>query len=188
MHVATSELPEVLVIDPKVFGDDRGFFMETWSAERYATHGVPPQFLQDNLSRSVQGVLRGLHLQHPNGQGKLVHVLDGEVFDVAVDVRIGSPTWGRWVGYTLSSANKRQLYIPPGFAHGFCVTSPHALFAYKVTETYRPESEVGVRWDDPALGITWPIAAPALSAKDAALPLLADIPPSRLPQYQGVGR
>lgn len=188
MHVAKSELPEVLVIDPKVFGDDRGFFLETRSAERYAAHGVPRRFLQDNMSRSVQGVLRGLHLQHPNGQGKLVQVLDGEVFDVAVDVRVGSPTWGRWVGYTLSSANKRQLFLPPGFAHGFCVTSPQVLFAYKVTEIYQPQSEVGVRWDDPALGIAWPLAAPTLSAKDAALPRLAEIPPSRLPQYRGAER
>jgi dTDP-4-dehydrorhamnose 3,5-epimerase len=186
MNVTSSDIPDVLVIDPKVFGDERGFFVETWSASRYEQAGVPANFVQDNLSRSARGVLRGLHLQHPRGQGKLVQVVEGEVFDVAVDVRLGSPTRGRWVGYTLSGTNKRQLYVPPGFAHGFCVVSPYALFAYKVTEVYRPEAEIGVRWNDPSIGVPWPIDTPTLSPKDAALPLLADIPESRLPTYPGV--
>jgi dTDP-4-dehydrorhamnose 3,5-epimerase len=185
MKVTASKLPEVLVIDPQVFGDQRGYFFESWSADRYAAHGVPRHFVQDNISRSEQGVLRGLHLQQPGGQGKLVLVLEGEVFDVVVDLRVGSPTWGKWVGYVLSAANKRQLYIPPGFAHGFCVTSDHALFAYKVTDNYQPQNELSVRWDDPTLAIDWPTQSPKVSAKDAAALLLADIPIARLPRYEG---
>lgn len=187
MKVTLAEIPGVVVIDPRVFGDERGFFVETWSAHRYADAGIPAGFVQDNLSRSAQGVLRGLHLQHPRGQGKLVQVIEGEVFDVAVDVRVGSPTMGRWVGYTLSGANKRQVYVPPGFAHGFCVVSAYALFSYKCTETYLPESELGVRWNDPAIAVAWPIDAPILSSKDAALPLLGDIPESRLPSFADAG-
>jgi dTDP-4-dehydrorhamnose 3,5-epimerase len=136
------------------------------------------------MSRSVRGTLRGLHLQHPNGQGKLVYVIEGEVFDVAVDVRVGSPTFGRWFGIALSGRNKRQVYIPPGFAHGFCVTSEYALFAYKCTETYRPETELGILWNDPAIGVRWPTNATVLSEKDRAYPPLADIPQSRLPPYE----
>ena len=183
MRVTRADIPDVVVIDPRVFGDERGFFVETWSARRYAEHGVAPTFVQDNLSKSARGVLRGLHLQHPHGQGKLVQVLEGEVFDVAVDVRVGSTTFGRWVGYHLSGANKRQLYIPPGFAHGFGVISPHAVFSYKCTELYAPEAELGVRWDDPAIGIAWPMDSPSLSPKDAALPLLSDIAESKLPRF-----
>jgi dTDP-4-dehydrorhamnose 3,5-epimerase len=184
VQVSPAEIPAIRVIDPRVFGDERGFFLETWSSRRYAEAGLPAGFVQDNLSRSARGVVRGLHLQHPNGQGKLVYVLEGEVFDVAVDVRVGSPTFGRWVGFVLSAKNKRQLYIPPGFAHGFCVTSEFALFAYKCTEIYRPDTEIGVLWSDPAIGIAWPVGNPVLSDKDRAYPTLAEIPKTRLPSYE----
>lgn len=177
-------LPDVLVIDPVVFGDARGYFLEAWNHERYATCGIPQGFVQDNVSRSAQGVLRGLHLQHPFGQGKLIHVLEGEVFDVAVDVRVGSPTFGRWVGERLSGENHRQFFIPPGFAHGFCVVSPYALVSYKVTERYHPETEIGLAWNDPALGIEWPDTRPLLSERDAAAPRLADVALARLPRFE----
>ncbi|MGE3885940.1 MAG: dTDP-4-dehydrorhamnose 3,5-epimerase [Vicinamibacterales bacterium] len=177
-------LPDVLVIDPVVFGDHRGYFLEVWSREHYRGLGLPAAFAQDNVSRSDRGVLRGLHLQHPFAQGKLVHVLDGEIFDVAVDVRVASPTFGRWVGERLSGRNHRQLYIPPGFAHGFCVLSASALVAYKATEPYHPEAELGIAWNDPALNIDWPLAVPVLSPKDAAAPRLADVPLARLPRFE----
>jgi dTDP-4-dehydrorhamnose 3,5-epimerase len=183
MQVTKTDIPDVLVVDPRVFGDDRGFFLETYSSARYAEAGIPASFVQDNLSRSARGVLRGLHMQHPSGQGKLVHVLEGEVFDVAVDVRVGSPTFRRWVGFLLSAQNKRQLYIPPGFAHGFCVTSETALFAYKCTELYHPEHELGILWNDPDIGIPWPVQDPVLSGKDRVYPRLAEVPESRLPRY-----
>ena len=183
MEVTTTPLPGVLLIAPKVFGDDRGFFVETWQAERYAEIGLPP-FVQDNLSRSARGVLRGLHFQEPEAQGKLVQVLEGEVFDVAVDIRRGSPTFGQWHGVTLSAQNKHQFYVPAGFAHGFMVTSEHALFAYKCTALYRPQFDHSLRWDDPAIGITWPGETPALSGKDAAAPLLAEIPEAELPSIE----
>ena len=183
MKVTPTELPEVLLVEPRVFGDARGFFLETFQAERYATAGIPGHFVQDNLSRSAKGTLRGLHFQEPRAQGKLVLVLHGAVWDVAVDVRRGSPRFGRWVGLELSEENRRQLWIPPGFAHGFCVVSDTADFFYKCTELYAPETERVVRWDDPALGIRWPIAAPLLSAKDRAAPTLADAPV--LPVYRG---
>lgn len=183
MQVLPSALPEVLRIEPSVFGDPRGYFFETWQRERYAGVGLPRDFVQDNVSRSQRGILRGLHLQEPYAQGKLVQVLDGEVFDVAVDVRVGSPTFGRWVGEVLSSDNHVQLYVPPGFAHGFCVTSESALLSYKCTELYHPETEVSVAWNDPALGITWPVKDPVLSKKDAAARPLAEIPRDRLPRY-----
>lgn len=182
MNVTETPLPGVLVIEPKVFGDDRGFFMETWQAERYEQAGLPP-FVQDNLSRSARGVLRGLHYQEPVAQGKLVSVLDGEVFDVAVDIRHGSPTFGQWHGVTLSAGNKRQFWVPAGFAHGFVVTSESALFAYKVSAPYRPEYDHSLRWDDPALGIAWPVEQPTLSGKDSSAPTLAGIPVEELPQY-----
>jgi dTDP-4-dehydrorhamnose 3,5-epimerase len=181
LQVSSTAIPEVLVIDPTVFGDPRGYFLEVWHQERYARLGLPRDFVQDNVSRSSGGILRGLHLQHPFGQGKLVHVLEGEIFDVAVDVRVGSPTFGQWVGEELSGDNHRQLYVPPGFAHGFCVTSPYALVSYKVTELYHPETELSIAWNDPALGIRWPIEAPSLSAKDASAPRLRDLPSTRLP-------
>lgn len=183
MQVQQTSLPGVMLIEPAVFGDARGFFFESWHAERYAQAGVAHAFVQDNISRSQRGILRGLHLQNPFAQGKLVYVLEGEVFDVAVDTRLGSPTFGKWTGHVLSSENKRQLYIPPGFAHGFCVTSEAALFAYKCTELYHPETEISVAWNDPALGIDWPIHSPALSAKDQKAVPLAEIPKERLPRY-----
>ena len=183
MQITETNLAEVKLIEPKVYGDSRGFFMETWNQARYAEIGLPERFVQDNLSFSRRGVLRGLHFQNPNGQGKLVYVLQGEVFDVALDVRLGSPTFGQVASAILSSDNKRQFYIPPGFAHGFCVTSETALFAYKCTEFYDPKAEASLLWNDPALGIDWPVDAPELSAKDAAAPTLADFPRARLPVY-----
>jgi len=185
VNVLPTDLPGVVVIEPRVHGDARGYFLESWHRERYRDAGLPEAWVQDNLSRSARGVLRGLHLQSPEPQGKLVSVLDGEVFDVAVDVRWGSPAFGRWTGVALSSENHRQLYVPEGFAHGFLVLSDRALFAYKCTRPYVPSAEVGVIWDDPDIGIAWPIEAPSLSAKDAALPRLRDIPPERLIPYDG---
>jgi len=184
MKITPMSLPEVLLVEPQRFGDARGYFMETWRQERYQAAGINQPFVQDNLSRSVRGILRGLHLQNPNAQGKLVYVLEGEVFDVAVDVRVGSPHFGQWTGAVLSSEDHRQLWIPPGFAHGFCVTSATALFAYKCTAPYSAADEVGVLWNDPALAIPWPVATPQLSAKDGALPRLADIDKVRLPRYR----
>ncbi len=183
MKVIETELPEVLLIEPKVFGDARGFFMETWSRSRYADAGIPVDFVQDNVSFSQRGVLRGLHFQNPDTQGKLVYVLRGAVFDVAVDIRVGSPHFGRWVGVSLSADNKCQLYIPPGFAHGFCVTSDEVLFAYKCTDSYNPAAEGTVRWDDPDIGIAWPVSAAQVSDKDRRGSLLKDWPRQRLPQY-----
>jgi len=185
MKVIETRLPGVMIIEPKVFGDTRGFFMETWNQTRYSEQGLPGVFVQDNLSFSSKGVLRGLHFQNPNGQGKLVYVLQGQVFDVAVDIRVGSPTFGESVGVSLSSENKRQFYIPAGFAHGFCVTSETVLFAYKCTEMYQPQSEHGVNWLDPDLGIQWPIEKPLLSKKDLINPRLKDIEQSLLPLYHG---
>ncbi len=185
MNVIETGLPGVLIIEPKVFGDERGFFMESWNGRRYAEVGLPDNFVQDNVSFSQRGVLRGLHYQHPHGQGKLVGALRGEVFDVAVDVRRGSPTFGSWMGEYLSSANHRQLYIPPGFAHGFLVTSEEALFAYKCTEYYHPESERSIRWNDPGIGIQWPIDGPVLSLKDDVARMLDAMPDEFLPTYAG---
>jgi dTDP-4-dehydrorhamnose 3,5-epimerase len=184
MDVTPLALPEVLLIAPPVFGDERGFFKETFHAQRYAQLGMSLPFVQDNLSRSRRGTLRGLHLQHPHGQGKLVSVVEGEVYDVAVDVRLGSPSFGRWVGVTLSGGNHLQVYVPPGFAHGFCVTSDYALFAYKCTDFYHPESELGVAFDDPALAIAWPAEQPLVGDKDRKNPRLADIDAARLPRYE----
>jgi dTDP-4-dehydrorhamnose 3,5-epimerase len=184
MRVEHTAIRSVLVIDPEVFGDARGYFHETWHRERYCGHGVPRDFVQDNVSRSQRGILRGLHLQEPFGQGKLVQVLQGEVFDVAVDVRFGSPTFGRWVGESLSEHNHRQLYIPPGFAHGFCVVSESALLSYKCTELYHPETELSVAWNDPELAIAWPVKDPVLSKKDTAAHPLREIPQGRLPRYR----
>lgn len=186
MKVERTKLQGVVIIEPDVFADPRGFFLETWALQRYSDAGLPQVYVQDNLSRSDRGIVRGLHLQHPFGQGKLVQVMFGEVFDVAVDVRVGSPTFGQWVGTTLSGSNHRQVYIPPGFAHGFCVTSEQALFSYKCTEAYHRESELGVAWDDPGLGIEWPVSDPQLSAKDAQFPRLAEIPKDRLPHWHEV--
>ena len=185
MKTTPMNLPEVLLVEPKRFGDDRGYFLETFHKERYAAAGMQLNFVQDNLSKSARGILRGIHLQHPNSQGKLVYVLAGEVFDVAVDVRVGSPNFGKWTGAALASEDHRQLWIPPGFAHGFCVTSETALFAYKCTAPYSAADEIGVLWNDPALSIPWPVGAPRLSAKDGVLPRLADIDKARLPRFGG---
>ncbi len=184
MNVVETPLPGLILIEPKVFGDDRGFFLESYNEERYAEAGIVERFVQDNLSLSARGVLRGLHYQLPTLQGKLVTVLDGEVFDVAVDIRRGSPQFGKWHAVHLSAANKRQLYVPPGFAHGFVVLSDTALFSYKCTAPYRPMEEGSIRWDDPDLGIAWPIDAPTLSAKDAAAPRLDEVPLERLPSCE----
>lgn len=178
--IVETPLPGLLVIEPEVFGDDRGFFLETYEKRRYGDVGISEEFVQDNLSFSRHGVLRGLHFQNPNGQGKLVYVLQGEVFDVAVDIRVGSPTFGRWHGVTLSGENKRQLWVPVGFAHGFCVTGDTALFVYKCTDYYAPQSEVTIRWDDPAIGIDWPLKDPELSEKDARGFLFKEIDDSLL--------
>jgi len=184
MNVLETNLPGALVFEPKVFGDERGFFMETWRADRYEEAGLPKDFVQDNLSFSRRGVLRGLHFQNPDQQGKLVYVLQGEVYDVAVDLRVGSPTFGEWTAVTLSAKNKRQFYVPEGFAHGFLVTSDAALFAYKCTAKYNAEAEAGVLWNDPQIGIEWPVETPVLSERDLAAPPLAKMPVDRLPLYE----
>ncbi len=181
MIVTPTELPGVVILQPKLFGDSRGFLLEIWNEARYAEAGLTEQFVQDNLSSSVRGVLRGLHFQHPGAQGKLVSVLQGEVFDVAVDVRRGSSSFGRWTGVVLSADNRQQMYIPAGFAHGFQVMSDDALFSYKCTAYYRPETEVTVSWDDPDIGIAWPIENPVLSAKDRSGYRLKDLPLDRQP-------
>jgi dTDP-4-dehydrorhamnose 3,5-epimerase len=184
MNVIETELPGVVIIEPRVFRDERGYFLETWNEATYAAAGLDLRFVQDNLSCSTRHVLRGLHYQEPYPQGKLVSVVAGEVYDVAVDIRTGSPTFGRWVGVTLSSENQRRLYIPEGYAHGFVVTSDSAIFAYKCTEGYRPDCDAGIRWDDPTIAIDWPVSDPVVSPKDAAAPLLANVPVDRLPTYQ----
>lgn len=166
MNVSELDVQGVLLIEPRVFADDRGFFMETYNAERYASLGIDRSFVQDNLSRSRRGVLRGIHLQHPHAQAKLVSVLEGEVYDVAVDVRPGSPTFGRWCGEYLSTQNKRQLFIPAGVGHGFIVTSESALFHYKCSDFYHPECERTLRWDDPQFDIRWPLEPDEVSLKD----------------------
>ena len=175
MNVLETALPGVLVLEPKVFGDARGFFMESWNAKTFADLGLTLPFVQDNHSRSAKGVLRGLHYQLNDPQGKLVRVVSGAVFDVAVDLRRASPHFGKWVGYELSAANQRMMWVPPGFGHGFVVLSESADFLYKTTAYYAPQWDRGVRWDDPDIGVQWPLdAPPLLSAKDQAAPLLKD--------------
>jgi dTDP-4-dehydrorhamnose 3,5-epimerase len=176
MQIHTTEIPDLLIIDPKVFGDDRGFFYESFNARRFAElTGITDNFVQDNHSKSVKNVLRGLHYQIKQPQGKLVRVVAGEVFDVAVDIRKSSPSFGQWLGLTLSAENKRQLWIPEGFAHGFVVTSASAEFVYKTTDYWAPEHERSILWNDPSIGIRWPIdAEPVLSGKDFAGKLLKD--------------
>jgi dTDP-4-dehydrorhamnose 3,5-epimerase len=183
MKVTETTLPGVLLIEPRVFGDARGWFIETFHAARYREAGIPADFVQDNVSRSARGVLRGLHFQNPNLQGKLVQVLEGEVFDVAVDIRVGSPSFGRWVGATLSADNHHQLWIPEGFAHGFCVLSEHALFSYKCTAPYDAAADGGIRWDDPDIAVAWPVASPNVSDKDRAAPRLCELSEQRLPRF-----
>lgn len=169
MKVLPSALPDVLIVEPRVFGDERGFFFESYNRRALAEAGLDAEFVQDNQSRSLRGVLRGLHYQVERAQGKLVRVIDGEVFDVAVDIRKSSPTFGRWMGISLSAQNKRMLWIPPGYAHGFLVLSDSADFLYKTTDYWYPEHERSLLWNDPAIGIEWPLAgAPMLAAKDIA--------------------
>ncbi|WP_257455746.1 dTDP-4-dehydrorhamnose 3,5-epimerase [Archangium lipolyticum] len=182
MKVLETELPGVLLLEPRAFEDARGVFMEVFHAGRYAEVGIRAAFVQDNLSRSVKGTLRGLHFQEPHGQGKLVQVLSGTVYDVVVDIRRGSPAFGRWLGLELSAENRRQLWIPPGFAHGFCVLSERADFFYKCTDVYVPTADRGLLWNDPDLAIPWPVTSPLLSPKDAAAPRLKDAPV--LPLYE----
>jgi dTDP-4-dehydrorhamnose 3,5-epimerase len=181
MNVKETKLPGVLVLEPDVFSDERGFFLETWNSTRYEKAGIKGPFVQDNISFSKRGALRGLHFQYPQSQGKLVQVLSGEVVDVAVDIRKGSPTFGQWISEVLSGANHRQMYIPPGFAHGYCVTSETAVFSYKCTDFYNPGSEGGIIWNDPDINIDWPMEEPILSSKDADYPRLKDIRPEKLP-------
>jgi dTDP-4-dehydrorhamnose 3,5-epimerase len=175
-----TSLPGVVLIEPQVFADDRGFFMETYHASRFAEAGIPHLFVQDNQSRSRGRVVRGLHYQHPHPQGKLVRCTRGSVFDVAVDIRRGSPSFGQWYGAELSEENRRLLWIPPGFAHGFCTLTDEADLTYKCTELYQRESDRGILWNDPAIGIHWPIENPLLSPKDAAAPKLSE---AVLPEY-----
>jgi dTDP-4-dehydrorhamnose 3,5-epimerase len=184
LKILTTELDGVLLIEPKVFEDPRGFFLETYHRDRYRQLGITEDFCQDNLSFSCRGTLRGLHYQYPHPQAKLVQVLQGEIVDVAVDMRRGSPTFGRTAVVRLSGENRRQLFIPQGFAHGFCVVSDTALFSYKCSDLYAPDCDRGVLWSDPDLAIEWPIKSPLLSAKDAKLPRLGDIPAEGLPEYR----
>lgn len=184
MNVDQTPLPGVLVVTPKVFGDARGFFLETFQSEKYVAAGINGgPFVQDNWSRSAKNILRGLHFQNPNAQGKLVSVLRGAVYDAVVDVRVGSPTFGKWFGLELSEANKKQLWVPPGFAHGFCALADDTDFIYKCTAFYAPQSEHSILWNDPAIGIEWPVREPVLSKKDVDAPTLANAP--SLPRYVG---
>ena len=183
MKIIDTKLPGVLIIEPDIFGDSRGFFMETYHKERYGAAGMDAEFVQDNTSFSTKGTLRGLHFQYPHSQAKLVQVFMGEVFDVAVDIRKGSPTFGQWFGTTLSSDNKQQLFIPAGFAHGFLVLSETALFSYKCTDFYSPTHERGILWSDPNIGIEWPINNPLLSDKDEKYPRFKDLNPEYLPPF-----
>jgi dTDP-4-dehydrorhamnose 3,5-epimerase len=185
MKIKTTDIPGLLIIEPRVHGDSRGFFYEAFQAARYAEHGVDLPFVQDNISRSQQHVLRGLHHQYNHTQGKLVWITSGRVFDVIVDIRRGSPSFGKWVGVTLDAENISQVYVPPGCAHGFCVLSEHADFIYKCTDYYDHSSEISIAWNDPDIGIEWPTTDNLiLSEKDKNAPRLCDIPPEKLPQYQ----
>lgn len=184
MRFVTTDLPDVLIIEPDVYRDERGYFLETYHADKYGAAGIDGPFLQDNHSRSVASTLRGLHLQPGRPQGKLIRVVGGEIFDVAVDVRRGSPTFGRWVGHTLSAENFRQCWVPPGFAHGFCVVSAEADVEYKCTDVYDPAAEIGIAWNDPMLAIKWPVERPVISDRDSRNPPLAAVMNS-LPYWTG---
>ena len=175
MKIEKTQLEGVLLIEPKVFQDARGFFLESYNKKKYMEHGIDVEFVQDNHSASTKNVLRGLHFQAVHQQTKLVRVIQGEIFDVAVDIRPGSPTFGKWVGYRLSKENRLQMYVPAGFAHGFCVTSDTAEVLYKCTDYYSPQDERGIIWNDPAIGIRWPTDNPILSPKDGKYPLLSDL-------------
>lgn len=182
MRTIETGIPGLLVIEPKVHGDTRGFFMETWHASRYHAAGLPERFVQSNLSRSGPGVIRGLHFQYPEPQGKLVSVLEGRIFDVAVDIRSDSPTFRQWAGVELSAENHRQLYVPEGFAHGFCVLGESVLLSYLCTAEYRAQYDAVVAWNDPQIGVRWPVNSGILSARDAGAPSLAEIPAEKLPR------
>jgi dTDP-4-dehydrorhamnose 3,5-epimerase len=182
VKVVETTLPGVILVEPRVFGDSRGYFFESYHAKRYEEAGISTHFVQDNLSRSVKGTLRGLHFQEPHGQGKLVYCVRGAVFDVAVDIRRGSPNFGKWFGAELSEENHRQMWVPPGFAHGFCVLSDSADFFYKCTDLYHAECDRGVAWNDPDIDVKWPIETPLLSEKDRKLPRLKDT--TELPSYR----
>jgi len=184
MKFVETTLPGCVVIEPQVFGDSRGFFYESYNEAKYREAGIDRRFVQSNVSRSARGVLRGLHYQYPHPQGKLVSVLEGEVYDVAVDIRHGSPTFGQWASVMLTAENHRHFWIPEGFAHGFCVVSDYATFSYQCTDLYDAKADGNVRWDDPAIGIDWPVSDPLLSEKDSKAPLLADVPADRLPEYR----
>jgi dTDP-4-dehydrorhamnose 3,5-epimerase len=177
-------LPGVVIVDPVVHGDERGFFLETWHARKYREGGIEAEFVQDNLSRSVRHTLRGLHAQIRRPQGKLVRVVEGAVFDVAVDIRRGSPHFGRWVGVELSAATQRQLFVPEGFAHGFCVLSDHAQFEYKCTDFYDPDDQIAIRWNDPDIGVEWPVTRPTLSPRDEVAPRLCELADDALPVFE----
>ena len=181
MRVLETGLDGVVIIEPRVHGDERGFFLESWKASSYIKYGLPGTFAQTNVSRSQKGVLRGLHYQYRQPQGKLVSVLEGRIFDVAVDVRRGSVSFGQWAGVELSAQNHRQLYAPEGFAHGFVVLSDSALFHYYCTTEYAPQYEVAIAWNDPDIAVKWPCEPISLSGKDREAPRLRDIPPERLP-------
>jgi dTDP-4-dehydrorhamnose 3,5-epimerase len=188
VKVLKTALEGVLIIEPDVFGDSRGFFMESYHKKRYSEKAFETEFVQDNISFSHRDSLRGLHYQFPKSQAKLVQVLEGQVYDVAVDIRRGSPTFAQWVGILLSDAPKRQIYIPQGFAHGFCVLSERAYFMYKCSDFYAPDCEGGILWSDPGLNIDWPLKHPLLSQKDRRYPCLEKIAFDRLPLYYGGGR
>ena len=183
MKVIETDLPGCVVIEPQVFGDARGFFFESFNTDKLAAHGLEPKFVQGNVSSSARGVLRGLHYQWPNPQGKLVSVLEGEVFDVAVDIRRGSPTFGKSTAVVLSADNKRHFWVPEGFAHGFAVMSERAIFSYLCTAGYDKAADAAIRWNDAKLAIDWPLGHPSLSEMDASAPFLADVPEDRLPVY-----
>jgi dTDP-4-dehydrorhamnose 3,5-epimerase len=183
MKVVETGLPGCRVVEPDVFGDERGFFYESFNHDKLAVHGLAPDFVQGNVSSSTRGVLRGLHYQWPKPQGKYISVVEGEVWDVAVDIRRGSPSFGRWTAVLLSADNRRHLWVPEGFAHGFVTLSERAVFSYLCTATYDREADAAIRWNDGDLAIDWPLAEPTLSGKDAKAPFLADIPAERLPSY-----
>jgi dTDP-4-dehydrorhamnose 3,5-epimerase len=183
MRVTQTSLPGAVIIEPQVFGDARGFFYESYNKGKYREAGITSEFVQSNVSRSARGVLRGLHYQWPNPQGKLVSVLEGEVYDVAVDIRRGSPTFGQSAGVLLTAENHRHFWVPEGFAHGFCVLSEFATFSYQCTALYDAKADAGIRWNDADLGIDWPVSLPLLSDKDGKTPLLKDVAPERLPIY-----
>jgi dTDP-4-dehydrorhamnose 3,5-epimerase len=184
MNVKEAKIKGVLILEPDVFRDERGFFLETWNKERYEKIGIRYSFVQDNISFSKKGILRGLHFQYPQPQGKLIQVLSGEVIDIAVDIRIGSPTYGQWHSEILSDTNLKQMFVPPGFAHGYCVMSESAIFSYKCTDFYNPATEHGIIWNDPELKIDWSIKEPVLSPKDAKYPRLKELSHSELPRFE----